>query len=178
MVMLVTLRAALIVAAVLGALGPSMAQEAPALPGGASSLQETYQDWLVACVVADAGKRCAMSQQQSQQNGQRVLAIELVPGPEGRVNGALVLPFGVALEAGATLQIDDQAPWAPGRFSTCLPVGCILPVSFDDASVQSLRRGNALNVNLSLIGSSEPVTLSISLKGFSVALDRTTSLSE
>ncbi len=45
------------------------AQQAPTLPGGASSLQETYQDWHVACQVADNAKRCVLVQQQNQQNG-------------------------------------------------------------------------------------------------------------
>ncbi|PRD40335.1 invasion protein, partial [Phyllobacterium phragmitis] len=44
------------------------------LPGGASSLNEVYRDWRVGCVQQGTTKRCAMSQIQAQQNGQRVLA--------------------------------------------------------------------------------------------------------
>src|SRR5919108_1346454 len=62
------------------------------LPGGASSLQETYQDWSLACQGTPKAV-CAVSQQQTQQNGQRVLAIELRRGADGGVSGTLVLPF-------------------------------------------------------------------------------------
>ncbi|MBN9047563.1 MAG: invasion associated locus B family protein [Rhizobiales bacterium] len=60
----------------------ALAQATPFLPGGASSLQETYQDWQVACRIANGTRLCAISQQQTQQNGQRVLAIELA-APRG-----------------------------------------------------------------------------------------------
>jgi invasion protein IalB len=157
----------------------AIAQDAvSALPNGASSVQETYQDWLVTCVQAEAAKRCALSQQQSQADGQRVLAIELLPSKDGGLTGAMVLPFGLALDAGATLQVDEQAPLGSLRFSTCLPAGCIVPIRFDDAVVLGLRQGSSLKVNLSLEGSAEPVPLTISLRGFSVALDRTMALSE
>ena len=38
------------------------------LPGGASSLNETYRDWRVACAQQGAAKRCVLSQIQAQQN--------------------------------------------------------------------------------------------------------------
>lgn len=44
---------------------------------GPSSLSETYQDWRVACSGEGQIRRCAFSQALRQQNGQRVLAIEL-----------------------------------------------------------------------------------------------------
>lgn len=48
-------------------------QKSSTLPGGASSLQETYQDWQVACVMVDKGRTCTMAQQQARKTGQRVL---------------------------------------------------------------------------------------------------------
>jgi invasion protein IalB len=169
----------LLVVALLALPGSALAQTAPSpLPNGASSLQETYEDWRVACVVAEAGKLCALSQQQARQDGQRVLAIELVPQPEGPVTGSLVLPFGLSLDAGAVLQIDDQEPRPALRFSTCLPVGCIVPVSFDEALLAALREGGALKLHVTPIDAAQPLTLSISLKGFAAALERTRVLAE
>ena len=46
---------------------PVMAQEKAELPGGASSLRETYQDWTVQCQVVNNVKQCAISQQQQQE---------------------------------------------------------------------------------------------------------------
>lgn len=148
--------------------------QAPAstLPGGASSIQETFQDWRVACVQQEAAKHCAFSQQQSQQNGQLVLNIELVMQNEKNAAGNLVLPFGLALASGATLQIDDGKPDATLPFKTCLPIGCIVPLSFDAAKLAALRKGQALKINAVASTDNKPVTLSVSLKGFAEAQDR------
>ncbi len=67
----------LIASTVLPSTSAVLAQDAPSLPGGASSLQESYRDWRVTCRIAEATKRCALSQQQARQDGQRVLAIKL-----------------------------------------------------------------------------------------------------
>ena len=69
------------------------AQDPSGLPGGASSLRETYDDWIVNCAVQsqDGGniKHCALSQEQTDNNShQRVLAIELKPEKTG-VSGML-----------------------------------------------------------------------------------------
>lgn len=148
--------------------------QAPAstLPGGASSIQETFQDWRVACAQQEAAKRCAFSQQQSQQNGQIVLNIELVMESEKKASGNLVLPFGLALASGAALQIDDGKPDAALPFKTCLPFGCIVPLSFDAAKLAALRKGQALKINAVASADNKPVTLSVSLKGFAEAQDR------
>lgn len=150
---------------------PAFAQEAGStLPGGASSLQETYQDWSLGC-QGTPNITCAISQQQTQQNGQRILAIELRKGEDDAVSGSLVLPFGLLLEAGAKLQIDDGQQRDPLPFSTCLPVGCLVPVSFDGKMVAALRNGTALRIKVQGMDSKE-VALSVSLKGLAAALDR------
>ena len=141
--------------------------------------QETYQDWQVACVQQEAAKRCSLLQQQAQQNGQRVMAVELVAqAGAATIDGSLVLPFGLSLDAGVTLQIDEAAALQPLRFSTCLPAGCIVPLSFNEAMLTALRAGTALKVNAIASGTEQPVALSISLSGFSAALDRTVALAQ
>ncbi len=151
---------------------------AASLPGGASSLNETYQDWQVSCALRDGKKRCAMIQIQSQQNnGQRVLSIELNAAVAASVEGILVLPFGLDLEKGANLVIDDSAQSLPIKFRTCLPVGCVLPVQFDSTALQALKSGAVLKVNSVADGGQEQ-PFAISLKGFSVAIDRLTALKD
>jgi invasion protein IalB len=163
--------AALAVIIIFSAATPAFAQEAGStLPGGASSLQETYQDWSLGC-QGSPNVTCAISQQQTQQNGQRVLAIELRKGEGDAVSGNLVLPFGLLLETGAALQIDDGPQREPLRFSTCLPTGCLVPVSFDAKTVAALRTGTALQVKVQGMDRKE-VALSVSLKGLAAALDR------
>lgn len=158
-------------AALMAFVTPATAQDAISkLPGGASSLQETYETWSLAC-QATPQTVCVISQQQMQQNGQRVLAIELKREGDGALIGNLVLPFGLQLDAGATLQIDTAAPQQPLRFSTCLPGGCLVPFNFNGEAVAALRAGTVLKVNVQSIDGKE-VPLSISLKGLAAALDR------
>lgn len=128
-------------------LGAANAQESPSsLPGGASSEQETYQDWRVACVQTKV-KHCAMLQQQARKGGQRVLSMELAAGTDGQgATGTLVLPFGLALHAGVSLQIDDQPVGDPLAFKTCLPAGCVVPIEFAAGYLGTLRTGTALKV--------------------------------
>ncbi|HEV7322670.1 MAG TPA: invasion associated locus B family protein [Ensifer sp.] len=145
------------------------------LPGGASALNETYEDWRVACAQDTGAKRCVQSQVQAQQNGQRVLAIELNTPSENTVSGTLVLPFGLALESGVTFQVDDNTAMQPLRFRTCVPVGCLVSVTLDASTLTALRAGTALKVNATA-DDGTPAQFSISLRGFGAALDRVQSL--
>ncbi len=163
------------VAATLSLAAPAFA--AP-LPGGASTLQETYQDWTVSCQSQKDTAVCAMRQDQSSsQTGQRVLAAELRNVAGGKVSGVILMPFGLDLAKGATLKIDD----AKGRalaFSTCLPQGCLAPVDFEAGEVAAIRKAQAFNLTATALSPSQPVAFKVSLKGFGAALDRITALTK
>jgi invasion protein IalB len=145
------------------------------LPGGASSLSETHKDWMVACMHDGSAKRCALSQVQTRQDGQRVLAIELEAPQSDTVFGIVVMPFGLALDSGITIAIDDKPPIPQVRFRTCLPGGCLASVRFDAAVVTALRTGGTLKLVATADGGSE-VPFSVSLQGFAAALDRAVAL--
>ncbi|MGH6763715.1 MAG: invasion associated locus B family protein [Phyllobacterium sp.] len=157
--------------------GVAAAQEEATLPGGASSLQETYQDWLVVC-VQEKGKRCVLLQR-TQQNGQQLMAIELAANADGKTaTGTLVLPFGLALDAGVALQVDDKPVGKPLRYSTCLAAGCVVPLSVDAPSLVALHAGEVLKATAKAADSGQAIPLSISLKGFSAAFNRVAELTE
>lgn len=158
---------------------PAVGQAAAAtatLPGGASSLNEAYKDWRVVCVQQGGAKRCVLNQVQTQQSGQRVLAIELNALTGSSVAGVLVLPFGLSLDAGVAFQIDEKLTVQPMRFRTCLPSGCLVAVSFDAQMVAALRTGSALKIKATA-DSGAAAPFSISLQGFASALDRAATLS-
>lgn len=155
---------------------PADGVPASGLPGGATSLNETYADWVVACQVANNAKRCVMSQQQNQQNGQRVLALELNAPSGNTVSGTLVLPFGLALDPGVTFQIDDKPAMQPLRFRTCVPAGCLVPVTFDAPTLVVLRAAAALKIKAVADGGTA-APFAIPLQGLSTALDRLEALS-
>jgi invasion protein IalB len=156
--------------------GGQNAAAGSSLPGGASSLNETYKDWRVSCALQGNLKRCVLSQVQAQQNGQRVLAIEFNAASGNTVSGTLVLPFGLALDSGVAFQVDDKPAMQPLRFRTCMPGGCLVAVTFDASTLATLRAGTALKIKAVADGGTA-VPFSISLQGFATALDRAGALS-
>jgi len=155
----------------------SVAQETN-LPGGATSLNETHGDWRVTCATQENVVRCAVSQiQVNNQNRQRVLSVELTAAEGGNsAEGTLVLPFGLALDRGVALSIDEGEPRPPLRFSTCFPAGCLVPLTFNADAVTAMRAGTALKVKAAANDSGQEVNFSISLSGFTSALARAAEL--
>ena len=151
---------------------------AQGLPGGASSLNETHGDWTVTCATAKGVVQCAMVQNQvSGEKRQRTLSAQLTIAKGGAAaNGVLVLPFGLRLDAGVRLAIDEKAAMPARRFSTCLPAGCIVPLSFDAGTLKALNAGKALRVMATADDSRQEVALSVSLSGFASALNRVAQL--
>ena len=142
-------------------------------------LLESYQDWVVVCAMQlqvsgqAAVRLCTMNQQKTQnQNG---LAIELKHTDNG-LEGILMLPFGLSLDKGVRLQVGDSMPSGSYRFRTCLPTGCIVPLSFDDAFATALQKGGFLRIQVTADGGQDPA-LAVSLKGFAAAQKRLAELS-
>ncbi len=160
-------------------LTPALAQDALTLPGGASALSETHGDWTVKCAVELSANKigCALSQQQADKaTQQRVLAIELLPAA-GDLLGTLALPFGLLLDKGVTLSLDDAAPLPLQRFRSCYPDGCHVALDLSPDVVTQLRHGAALKIK-AVTDAGEDAPFSVSLKGFGGALDRTIDLAK
>jgi len=160
---------------VLGGAGAATAQ---GLPGGATSLNETHGDWTVACVAPEATVTCVVSQVQvNNESRQRVLSVELQAAEGGNTAaGTLVMPFGLALERGVLLAIDESEPLPPLRFSTCLPTGCLVPLVFNQGAVTALRAGTVLGARAVANAGGQEVNFTISLRGFPSALARAAEL--
>lgn len=148
------------------------------LPNGATSINETYGDWVVNCAIADDRKSCVFSQDQgNKQTGQRLFGIELQPATtDGVTNGVLLLPFGLKLDDGVKLKIDEQALGQGARFSTCVPAGCIVPVSFPKVATDAMRKGEKLVVTANRNDTGEPSVFNVSLNGFTSAMNRAAEL--
>jgi invasion protein IalB len=152
---------------------------AVSLPNGAASINEVYGDWTVNCVIADNSKRCGVSQEQgNNQTGQRLFAIDLQPPANGQTNGILLLPFGLKLDDGVTLKLDEQNLGQGARFSTCLPSGCFVPVSFPTVATDAMKKGEKLVITAKRDGGGEVPTFTVSLNGFSAALKRAAELAK
>lgn len=160
-------------AALAGLLLAAASASAAPLPGGAGSLVETYQDWIVACRAENNATQCVMRQVQSNKDtGQNILTIEFANVADGKLQAALLMPFGLALSQGVTVRIDDAPAGSPAAFSTCIPQGCLAPISFDAGQAAKLKTGTNLNLSATALAPPQPVALKVSLKGFSAALAR------
>jgi invasion protein IalB len=145
------------------------------LPNGASNVSETYQDWQMVCSMQQEAKRCSVNQQQADsKTSQRVLAVELQPQGD-KAEGVLAMPFGLLLDKGVTLKVGEADIGPTLRFRTCLPQGCLVPISLDAKALAALRKSNTLTVSAVSVAD-QPMSLSVSLKGFGQALDRVAAL--
>lgn len=181
---LLTLAAAIATATMTAAQAQQPAVQQPAtsaatLPNGASSVNETFGDWTVDCRIVERRKQCLLSQAQgNKETGRRVYAIELNPAVGGKIEGTILMPFGLNLDAGAVLKLDDKDLGKGLRFSTCVPQGCLLPVNFPAAATDAMRKGTKLVVASLNLSSNEAVTFNVSLNGFSPAVARATELAK
>ena len=149
------------------------ATQTATLPNGATAINETYGDWNVDCRIANGQRLCVLLQSQgNSQTGQRVFAIELRTPKDGRAEGTILFPFGMKLESGAVLRLDDKDLGQGLRFSTCMAQGCLLPISFPTVAADAMKSGKALTVAALNLGNNEPVSFNVTLTGFAAALDR------
>ena len=155
---------------------PSVGQpaaQAATLPNGASAINETYGDWTVDCRIVERQRLCVLLQSQgNSQTGPRVFAIELRAPRDGRAEGTILFPFGMKLENGAVLRLDDKDLGQGLRFSPCLAQGCLLPISFTTVATDAMKAGKALTVAALNLSNNEPISFNVSLGGFGAALDR------
>ena len=181
---LLTLAAAIATATMTAAQAQQPAVQQPAtpaatLPNGASSVNETFGDWTVDCRIVERRKQCLLSQAQgNKETGRRVYAIELNPAMGGKIEGTILMPFGLNLDAGAVLKLDDKDLGKGLRFSTCVPQGCLLPVNFPAAATDAMRKGTKLVIASLNLSSNEALAFNVSLNGFGPAMARATELAK
>ena len=159
-----------------GGAAPSSNAPTVTLPGGATSLQETHDDWVVACSVVDNQKRCEFSQALgNKQSGKRILSIELEP-QGNNIRGIILAPFGLKLASGVSLKVDDKPILQQLAFTTCIEAGCLVPMEIDGKTASVIGAGNQMTFNATNAGNGQAVTLTISLKGFTAARNRAAQL--
>jgi len=150
-----------------------------------STIEETYDGWRVICLqepapapgrVGPGPRRCSVVLQQFDgTTRQRILAIELRLSGAEKTEGTAILPFGLVIERGVDLQPEAAAPLATAKFRTCLPGGCVVPLSLDAKAVATLRKAQSLNLTAEA-ASGGNVVLKVALKGFGPAVDRAMAL--
>lgn len=164
-------------AALLVTTSPALAQAT--LPGGASALNEAHGSWTVNCTLVEAGKDCAFSQTAGNpQTGTALVAVELAAPSGNKAEGMLLTAFGLRLDAGVRLGIDGQQLGQALPFLTCVSTGCLVPLDLDEVALSAMKVGTTLEVTGVKVDDGQPVTVPLSLAGFTAAYNRTAELAQ
>ncbi|CDX56136.1 Invasion associated locus B family protein [Mesorhizobium plurifarium] len=130
--------------------------------------------WVVNCSSGSTGTelQCQVSQNLTEaKTGQRVLTVT-VRRQQGAAGFAmlLALPHGLFLPSGASYQIDSGKK-ATVAIQTSDQNGAYAAVPLSVELVKAMRSGTTLNIGMESV-TRKPVTIPVSLKGFSAAIDK------
>lgn len=138
-------------------------------------VKSTNNDWTTRCIKSDQARDpCELYQLMKDAEGNAVAEMTLIPLTNGNVSAGatLVAPLETNLIEGLGFSVDNaEARGYP--FSFCAPVGCVARLGFTEAELSGMKRGKAASVTLLPFGAdpSKPVTLALSLAGFTAAFD-------
>ncbi len=156
------------------AAAPADAQPAP--DGiGQPYTAETFDDWELRCVrTADGADPCQIYQLLRDKNGNPVSEISMIMLPGGgkvSVGANIITPLETLLTEQLAFAVDGGKAQAY-PFSFCTPVGCYARLGFTEDEVTRMKKGNKASVTIVPLGNpNAKVTLDVSLKGFTAALD-------
>nr|WP_238180606.1 invasion associated locus B family protein [Methylobacterium trifolii] len=162
---------------------PAPAAEAPKAPApatwpaGASTVSEGYGDWSMNCTRAQETTACLVMQSQGDnKTGRRQFAIEFRTPKDGRAEGLIMMPFGLAIEPGVSFKLDEAVLGKGAPYVSCNAEGCLVPISFPTLATDSMRTAKALVVLGQKPDGTEPMTITVPLAGFGAAIDRAVAL--
>lgn len=149
-----------------------------AWPTGASTVSESYGDWTMTCTHPGEKVTCIVAQSQGDsKTGRRKFGLELQTPANGRAEGIVLMPFGLAIEPGITFKLDEQTLGKGAPYTACGPDGCFVPISFPTLALDGMRTAKTLSVIGRKASGSEDATITVPLAGFAQALDRAVALS-
>jgi invasion protein IalB len=156
---------------------PVATTPASQLLNGASSIEETYGNWAVGCQLVNGRKQCLLAYVQIDgQTRKPLFGIWLQMPRDGKTEGSMLMPFGMKLDAGVILRIDGDDPGSALRFSTCVPQGCLLSVSFPKITIDAMKKSRMLTAASTNLASGEVINFKVPLEGFAAAIARISEL--
>ena len=154
---------------------PTGAAPAPAAPAQPEIAVTEHGDWEVGCLAGTAN--CEMQQVAADPQGNPVLLVRVIKLPVGSDAPALVIfntPLGTLLPPGLGFQIDSGETTAL-PFEWCVQEGCVVRLGLRDPDIAALKRGRAVKLTvISIADAQNPVSLDLSLSGFTAAYDSLT----
>lgn len=135
-------------------------------------VKDTFGDWQIRC--APDGNECFMYQLALDAQKNPVAEVSILKLPEAAEADAgvtIVTPLGTLLPQGVVLQVDAgekrQYP-----FAWCSQVGCFARFGLTKPAIDGMKRGKGGTISLvSIAAPQTPVTLNLSLSGFTAAYD-------
>jgi invasion protein IalB len=158
-------------------------QQAPqgeGAPAEETITEEQFKDWTVRCGrrTGQGPQVCEMQQQQVDEEDRVVMAVAVGQVPGTSDLGLLViLPLGILLPAGVTLQIDGGAE-VPLQVDRCERQGCRIEMLLEPDLLNRLKAGSQATVFFEAVdpkGERQRLGVPISLLGFTAALNEVTS---
>jgi invasion protein IalB len=151
-----------------------------AAPAEGTITERQFKDWTVRC-----GRRsgqgpqvCEMQQQQADNEDRVIMAVAVGEVPGTSDLGLLVmLPLGILLPAGVTLQVDSGAE-VPLQVDRCERQGCRIEMLLEPDLLDQLKGGSQAKVFFEAVnpqGERQRLGVPISLLGFTAALNEITS---
>jgi invasion protein IalB len=147
---------------------------APTEPAQSGALNEVHGDWTVLCTASP--RHCSLAQQLLDRTSRRpVLTLGFNLAPQHGLDGLLVMPLGLALAAGVTIQVDTGPLADPLVFHTCAPTGCPLALTLSGATVETLLTAKTLRIG-AVGDDGQPRIFTVNMTGFGSALERVRAL--
>ena len=179
------LKTAVIATAICFGAGAAVAQDAtpPAPPTAETAsvgqvyLAETLDPWQLRCTKTQSGTDpCQIFQALLNDAGGPVAEFNMfeIPDGAGAVAGAvIVVPLETSLERGLIIKVDENEPRGYG-FDFCNDYGCIVRAGFTAEELDAMKSGETAVLSIVPMATPDaPVQLTLSLKGFTAAIEKT-----
>lgn len=154
------------------ALGASMTLAAGMAHAESKSGQD-FKDWRMKCEVQEGSEeeRCYIVQGLvTKEGGRQILNVAVGYLAKTEQPAAIItLPLGISLPQGVSLQVDEGEST---RFPVerCNQTGCLAGIALDEERLTAFRNGLEARVTF-YDGARQPVTVPVSLKGFTAGFD-------
>lgn len=157
---------------------------APAQPAAPQTyIKTSHGDWQLQCLRVPEGTEaeepCQMYQLLKDANGGNVAEVSLFRlenGGQVAAGGTFVVPLETLLTQKMSISVDG-AQAKRYDFSFCTQVGCYARVGFTAAEVAQFKAGSAAKITITpAMAPDQTVELTMSLSGFTAAIDETSQL--
>lgn len=134
---------------------------------------KVFGNWTVQCAVppGTSEAQCGVSQTLVvNETKARLITVEANQPAKGDLNLAVLLPLGISLQTGVTIVFEDASK-LPMVLQRCVAEGCLATTSVKPEQLKKMQGQKEFKVHAELPGVQDVAKITVSLKGFSEAVD-------